>query len=101
MPEVFSHYDMRFVKPLDDQLLHTIFKTYTEIITLEEGVIAGGFGSAIAEFAALNNYVLPLKILGVPDYFIDHASVKQQHHSIGIDVDSLMLLFNTTALRLK
>ena len=97
---VFSHYDMRFVKPLDHELLHTVFKTYTEIITLEEGVISGGFGSAITEFAALNNYSLPIKILGVSDSFIEHASVKQQHQSMGIDVDSLTDLFNTTALHL-
>ena len=101
VPGLFSHYDMKFIKPLDSELLKTIFNTHTEIITIEEGVISGGFGSAISEFAALNNYILPIKMLGVPDSFVEHASVKQQHQSSGIDVDSLKVLFDVTALRLK
>ena len=99
--DAIAHYDMRFVKPLDHKLLHRIFKTYEEIITVEDGVISGGFGSAVLEFAALNGYTMPIKLLGVPDRFIEHASVNQQHQSVGIDVDSLSLLFTATALRLE
>ena len=99
--DMISHYDMRFVKPLDENLLHSIFKTYKEIITIEDGVISGGFGSAVLEFASLNNYFIPIKILGVPDKFIEHASVKQQHQSVGIDVENLIMLFNSIALRLQ
>ncbi|WP_040279389.1 1-deoxy-D-xylulose-5-phosphate synthase [Psychroserpens damuponensis] len=99
--EVISHYDMRFVKPLDAHLLHNIFTTYSEIVTVEDGSISGGFGSAILEFAALNNYKIPVKTLGIPDQFIEHASVKQQHQSVGIDVENLTVLFSSIALRLK
>ncbi|TXE16294.1 1-deoxy-D-xylulose-5-phosphate synthase [Psychroserpens burtonensis] len=99
--DAISHYDMRFVKPLDENLLHEIFKTYEEIVTIEDGVITGGFGSAVLEFAALNGYTMPIKLLGVPDIFIEHASVKQQHQSIGIDVESLIMLLSSIALRLQ
>ena len=97
--ENISHYDMRFVKPLDDSLLHDIFKTYNDIITVEDGVITGGFGSAILEFASKNNYATPIKTLGIPDYFIEHGSVKQQHQSVGIDAESIGMLLNAIALR--
>ncbi|MFT4781988.1 MAG: 1-deoxy-D-xylulose-5-phosphate synthase [Psychroserpens sp.] len=99
--DAISHYDMRFVKPLDENLLHDIFKTYEEIVTIEDGVTTGGFGSAVLEFAALNAYSKPIKLLGVPDIFIEHASVKQQHQSIGIDVESLIMLLSSIALRLQ
>ncbi|WP_298756366.1 1-deoxy-D-xylulose-5-phosphate synthase [uncultured Psychroserpens sp.] len=95
--DYISHYDMRFVKPLDDTLLHKIFNTYQEIITVEDGTVVGGFGSAILEFASKNNYNTPVRILGIPDRFIEHASVKQQHQSVEIDVESLSLLFKSIA----
>ena len=99
--DAISHYDMRFVKPLDTNLLHTIFKRYQEIVTIEDGVISGGFGSAVLEFASLNDYFVPIKTLGVPDMFIEHASIKQQHQSVGIDVENLTMVFNSITLRLK
>ncbi|WP_299271852.1 1-deoxy-D-xylulose-5-phosphate synthase [uncultured Psychroserpens sp.] len=92
-----AHYDMRFVKPLDETLLHHMFKTYDHIITVEDGTIIGGFGSAILEFASKNNYVTPIKTLGIPDRFVEHASIKQQHQSLKIDADSLSLLFSSIA----
>lgn len=84
-----SHYDMRFVKPLDETLLHTIFKQHRTIVTLEDNSINGGFGSAILEFAAANNYKNTIKILGIPDSFIEHGSVAELQKSIGLDVESL------------
>ncbi|WP_299333550.1 1-deoxy-D-xylulose-5-phosphate synthase [uncultured Psychroserpens sp.] len=100
--EMISHYDMRFVKPLDETLLHSIFKTHEYIVTLEDGVIAGGFGSAVLEFAAKHDYTIPIQALGIPDTFIEHASVKQQHQSVKIDAESLNMLFNSIArLHLK
>jgi 1-deoxy-D-xylulose-5-phosphate synthase len=98
---MISHYDMRFIKPLDHNLLHTIFKTYKQIITIEDGVITGGFGSAILEFASKNEYSVPIKTLGIPDTFIEHASIKQQHQSIKIDAENLSILFRSIALRLS
>ena len=85
----FSHYDMRFVKPLDENLLHTIFKNHQTIITVEDGTIKGGFGSAILEFASENNYQNKIKILGIPDYFIEHGNINQLQHKIGLDPFSL------------
>ena len=79
----FSHYDMRFIKPLDEKLLHTIFKKYKKIITIEDGVVLGGFGSAILEFSSKNNYHVEIKTLGVSDEFVEHGSLvelqKKQH----------------------
>jgi 1-deoxy-D-xylulose-5-phosphate synthase len=89
----FSHYDLRFVKPLDAQLLHTIFKEHTNIITIEDGTIKGGFGSAILEFAAENNYQQPIKIMGVPDAFIEHGAVLKLQEKIGLDPFSLSKIF--------
>ncbi len=80
----FSHYDMRFVKPLDETLLHTIFKKYKRIITVEEGVKKGGFGSAVLEWSHENGYGKPIKILGIPDRFIPHATVEEQRSDCGI-----------------
>lgn len=96
--DLISHYDMRFVKPLDQTMLHLIFQNYKHIITIEDGVITGGFGSAILEFASKHEYTIPIKTLGVPDYFIEHASIKQQHQSLKIDAENLSVLFNSTAL---
>ena len=88
-PTPFSHYDLRFVKPLDTQLLHTIFTEHTNIITIEDGAIKGGFGSAILEFASENNYQQPIKILGIPDIFIEHGTVVKLQEKIGLDPLSL------------
>jgi len=91
----FSHYDMRFIKPLDENLLHTIFSTYKTIITVEEGTIKGGFGSAILEFASKNNYQHKIKNLGIPDKFIEHGSVFKLQHKLGLDANSLSQVFKT------
>ncbi|WP_072400662.1 1-deoxy-D-xylulose-5-phosphate synthase [Flaviramulus basaltis] len=84
-----SHYDMRFVKPLDERLLLSIFETYDTIITIEDNSITGGFGSAVLEFAAINNYKNTIKLLGIPDAFIEHGSVDELQQAIGLDVESL------------
>ena len=84
-----AHYDFGFVKPLDEKLLHEIFKSYKKIITIEEGVIKGGFGSAIIEFAAAHHYINQIKILGIPDDFIEHGTVEELQKICGIDVQSI------------
>ena len=80
-----GHYNLRFVKPIDEKLLHKIFKTYSCIITIEDGCVQGGMGSAILEFAARNNYLKKIINLGVPDKFIQHGSPDQQKKECGID----------------
>lgn len=84
-----AHYDLRFIKPLDEALLHEIFKSFEYIITVEDGVIKGGFGSAILEFAATHHYYIPIKTLGVPDTFIEHGNVAQLQQLAQLDVDHI------------
>jgi 1-deoxy-D-xylulose-5-phosphate synthase len=84
-----SHYDLRFVKPLDENLLHNIFTTYSHILTIEDNCIKGGFGSSIVEFAAVKNYKTEITILGIPDGFIEHGSLNQLQKSIGLDIESI------------
>jgi len=73
-PEQYAHYDMRFLKPIDEALLHHVFTHYQKVVTIEEGSI-GGLGSAVSEFAVANNYTTPLKIITLPDVFMPHGSV--------------------------
>ena len=95
-PEDFAHYDFAFIKPLDENLLHEIFQKFDSIITLEEGVIKGGFGSGISEFAHLHNYKSKVQILGIPDHFIEHATVSEQQYMCGLDVNSLQKILQNT-----
>lgn len=74
VPEQYAHYDMRFLKPIDEALLHHVFTHYQKVVTIEEGSI-GGLGSAVSEFAAANNYTTPLKIITLPDVFMPHGSI--------------------------
>ena len=82
-------YDMIFVKPLDEEILHQVGKKYKRIITLEDGCITGGFGSAVLEFMADNGYAPRIKRLGIPDRFIAQGSVKELHRLCGIDEESI------------
>jgi 1-deoxy-D-xylulose-5-phosphate synthase len=91
-PNDFAHYDFGFVKPLDENVLHQIFKDYNQIITIEDGVITGGFGSAIIEFAIQNQYHKKIKLLGIPDRFIEHGTIEELQIQCGIDVESLVNL---------
>jgi len=84
-----SLYDMRFIKPLDLNILHNVCQIGDKIITIEDGVVAGGFGSAVLEFMAENNYTNKIKILGVPDIFIKHGETSKLKTSIGLDSLSL------------
>ncbi len=85
-----SHFNMRFVKPLDEALLHIIFKEFETIITIEDGTIIGGFGSAVLEFASVNNYQNKnIKRLGIPDNFIEHGSINQLQKIVGLDKESI------------
>ncbi|WP_269685862.1 1-deoxy-D-xylulose-5-phosphate synthase [Flavobacterium lacustre] len=90
-----AHYDFAFVKPLDEKSLHAIFAAFKTIITIEDGVINGGFGSAILEFAALHQYSSKIQILGIPDEFIEQGTVTELQQYCKIDVKSLEILFST------
>ncbi|QMU30166.1 1-deoxy-D-xylulose-5-phosphate synthase [Adhaeribacter radiodurans] len=80
-----GHYDMRFAKPLDEKLLHQIFQKYDKIITVEDGCLQGGFGSAVLEFMADNNYHAQVRRLGIPDTIIEHGSQLELHRECGFD----------------
>ncbi len=94
-PDLFSHYDFAFVKPLDENCLNSIINSYKFIITVEDGVVSGGFGSAVAEYNLTQNTPLPLKILGIPDEFITQGTLDEQQLYSGIDIKSLIKVFNT------
>lgn len=80
-----AHYDMRFVKPLDEELLHDIFRNFSKVITVEDGCVVGGFGSAVLEFMAANDYSAQVKILGIPDRIVEHGSQLELHAECGFD----------------
>ena len=80
-----AHYDMRFAKPIDEELLHEVFSKYKYIITVEDGTIKGGFGSAVLEFMAANNYNSEVRMLGIPDSIIEHGTLKDLHRECGFD----------------
>lgn len=84
-----AHYDMRFIKPLDETILHAVFKEFETIITVEDGTIKGGFGSSVLAFAAENNYCKKVELLGVPDQFIAHGDTLELQQAIGLDPQSL------------
>jgi 1-deoxy-D-xylulose-5-phosphate synthase len=94
-PETIAHYDFAFVKPLDEKLMHTIFNSFEHVITVEDGVIKGGFGSAILEFSAQNNYTKIVENLGIPDEFIEHGTVEELQRYCKIDIDSLATIFSS------
>ena len=80
-----AHYNMRFIKPLDEELLHVIFDKFSTIVTIEEGTIIGGFGNSILDFASRNNYNnKTIKQLGLPDEFIEHGKVDELFESVGL-----------------
>lgn len=82
-------YDMRFAKPLDEQLLHEIANRFSKIITVEDGTIVGGFGSAVLEFMAANNYTPEVKMLGIPDRIVEHGKPEELHKECGYDADAI------------
>ena len=84
-----AHYDMRFVKPLDEEMLHEVFSNYNKVITVEDGTVVGGFGSAILEFMNEHGYKADVKILGIPDRLVEHGTPKQLYDEIGIDANAI------------
>ncbi|MDQ3393063.1 MAG: 1-deoxy-D-xylulose-5-phosphate synthase, partial [Bacteroidota bacterium] len=85
-----GHVDMRFVKPLDEVLLHQVCTKYKKLITIEDGCLMGGFGSAVLEFMADNGYNLPVKRLGIPDKVVEHGEQTELHAESGFDVKGIV-----------
>ena len=84
-----AHYDMRFAKPLDETLLHEVFNKFDRIITVEDGTVVGGFGSAIVEFMTAHNYTAKIVVLGIPDTIVEHGSPKELHKECGYDAAAI------------
>ena len=89
-----GHYDLRFLKPLDDALLHDICQHYERLITLEDGCMQGGMGSAVLEWMNDHGYTLPVTRMGIPDEFIEHGTVDELQHICHMDVDSIVAAIN-------
>ncbi|QHT69351.1 1-deoxy-D-xylulose-5-phosphate synthase [Rhodocytophaga rosea] len=90
-----AHYDMRFVKPLDEQLLHHVFSKFSKVLTIEDGCLMGGFGSAILEFMADHGYQAQVKRLGIPDAIIEHGEQVELHRECGFDTEGIIRTIHT------
>lgn len=84
-----GHYDLRFAKPLDETLLHEVFNKYSKIITVEDGTVVGGIGSAVLEFMTEHQYKADVKILGIPDRIVEHGSQKELHKECHYDAEAI------------
>jgi 1-deoxy-D-xylulose-5-phosphate synthase len=84
-----AHYDMRFVKPLDETLLHEVFQNYDKIVTVEDATVVGGLGSAVLEFMNEHGYHSQIKILGIPDAIVEHGSIKDLHQECHYDAAAI------------
>jgi 1-deoxy-D-xylulose-5-phosphate synthase len=84
-----AHYDMRFAKPLDAALLHEALTAYPHIVTVEDGTVVGGFGSAILEFMQQHGYTNKVSILGIPDRLVEHGTLKELHRECGYDAEAI------------
>jgi 1-deoxy-D-xylulose-5-phosphate synthase len=86
-----AHFDMRFVAPLDTEVLHSVFKKFRYIITVEDGVLKGGFGSAVIEFMSDNGYNSEIRRLGIPDYFVEQGTQEELYRECGYDTEGIEL----------
>src|SRR5687767_1980636 len=84
-----AHYDLRFVKPLDETLLHEVFSKFDKVITVEDGTVIGGLGSAVLEFMNQQNYKAEVRILGIPDRLVEHGTPKELYHECGYDAEAI------------
>ena len=85
-----AHYDLRFLKPLDEAMLHEIGKQFKQVITIEDGALNGGMGSAVLEFMADNSYQPNISRIGIPDKFIEHGTVPELYKICGMDEESIV-----------
>jgi 1-deoxy-D-xylulose-5-phosphate synthase len=85
----YAHYDMRFVKPMDKELLLSVFRRFNKIVTIEDGVLQGGFGSAVLEFMADHNFTATVVRLGIPDKFVEHGASHELYEICGYSPDDI------------
>jgi 1-deoxy-D-xylulose-5-phosphate synthase len=85
-----GHFDMRYAKPLDTDMIDHVLKNYSRVITIEDGTKLGGFGSAVAEYVAEKGVSVPVKIMGVPDTIVEHGTQRELHDEVGIGPDGIV-----------
>ena len=85
-----AHYDMRFLKPIDTDILHEVGENFKYVVTLEDGCVNGGLGSAVVEYMAENGYTPAIKVMGIPDKFIEHGTPEELYRVCGMDKDSVL-----------
>jgi 1-deoxy-D-xylulose-5-phosphate synthase len=90
---------MRFAAPLDKKILHDVFKKYTHIITVEDGILKGGFGSAVIEFMADYGYHAEVRRLGIPDYFVEQGTQEELYRECGYDMEGIELAAREMLIR--
>ena len=96
-----THFDMRFVTPVDQEVLHSVFKKFKYIITVEDGILKGGFGSAVIEFMSDKGYNSEVRRLGIPDYFVEHGSQQELYRECGYDADGIELAIREAIVKMK
>lgn len=96
-----AHYDMRFLKPLDENLLHEVFQNHEKVITIEDGTIIGGLGSAVLDFMSRFNYKAQVIKMGIPDQFVQHGSNKELYQELGLDTKGIVNIAKTLTSRKK
>jgi 1-deoxy-D-xylulose-5-phosphate synthase len=85
-----AHYDMRFLKPIDEKILHEVGERFKYIVTLEDGTVKGGLGSAVLEYMAANGYTPKVKVMGIPDAFVKHGTPEQLYKVCRMDKESVL-----------
>jgi 1-deoxy-D-xylulose-5-phosphate synthase len=85
-----GHFDMRYAKPLDTELIDEIIVSYDSLITIEDGTRLGGFGSAVSEYIAEKGVAIPVKIMGVPDGIVEHGTQRELHDEVGLGPDGIV-----------
>ncbi len=90
-----AHYDMRFAKPIDEALLHEVFAKFNKIVTIEDGTVVGGFGSAVLEFMNEHGYKAAVKIMGIPDRLVEHGTPKELYKEIGLDTEGIAVVLRS------
>jgi 1-deoxy-D-xylulose-5-phosphate synthase len=92
---------MRFVTPIDAEVLHSVFKKFSYIITVEDGVLKGGFGSAVIEFMCDKGYNSEVRRLGIPDYFVEHGTQEELYRECGFDAEGIELAIREILVKMK
>ena len=85
-----AHYDMRFLKPIDTDILREVGEKFKYVVTLEDGCVNGGLGSAVVEYMAENGDTPAIKVMGIPDSFVEHGTPEQLYKICGMDADSVL-----------